>query len=66
MKLLKLVIAGSIALGLASTSLSADAIKGQKYFSKLLKEPCGMTGAKFAAKHTQEEWKQIKDRKSVV
>lgn len=61
MKLLKLVIAGTLALGVASTSLSADAVKGQKFFSKLLKEPCGMTGAKFAAKHTQDEWKQLKE-----
>ncbi len=61
MKLLKIVIAGALALGIASTSLSADSVKGQKFFSKLLKEPCGMTGAKFAAKHTQEEWKQIKE-----
>ena len=61
MKLLKLVIASTLALSVASTSLSADTVKGQKFFSKLLKEPCGMTGAKFAAKHTQEEWKQIKE-----
>ena len=61
MKLLKIVIAGALALGIASTSLSADSVKGQKFFSKLLKEPCGMTGAKFAAKHTQEEWTQIKE-----
>ncbi|BAK72146.1 MAG: cytochrome C [Arcobacter sp.] len=61
MKLLNIIIAGTLALGVASTSLSADAVKGQKLFSKLLKEPCGMTGAKFAAKHTQEEWKQIKE-----
>ena len=61
MKLLKAIISGSLVLGVVATSLSADAVKGQKFFSKLLKEPCGMTGAKFAAKHTQEEWKQIKE-----
>jgi len=60
MKLLKIIVAGSLALGLATTSLSADSVKGQKLFNKLLKEPCGMTGAKFAVKHTQAEWKQIK------
>ena len=60
MKLLKIIMAGTLALGIASTSLSADAVKGQKLFSKLLKEPCGMTGAKFAAKHSQEEWKELK------
>ena len=60
MKLLKIIMAGTLALGVASTSLSADAVKGQKLFSKLLKGPCDMTGAKFAAKHSQDEWKEIK------
>ena len=60
MKLLKVIMAGSLVLGVASTSLSADAVKGQKLFIKLLKGPCGMTGAKFAAKHSQEEWKALK------
>ena len=61
MKLFKVILIGALSLGITVTSLSADAVKGQKLFSKLLKEPCGMTGAKFAAKHTQEEWKQIKE-----
>jgi hypothetical protein len=60
MKLLKIIMAGTLALGIASSTLSADAVKGQKLFSKILKEPCGMTGAKFAAKHSQEEWKELK------
>lgn len=60
MKLLKIIVASSLVLGLASTTLCADAVKGQKLFSKLLKEPCGMTGAKFAAKHSQDEWKELK------
>jgi hypothetical protein len=61
MKLLKIIMAGTLALGIASSTLSADAVKGQKLFSKLLKDPCGMTGAKFAAKHSQEEWKVLKE-----
>ena len=60
MKLLKIIMAGTLALGIASTSLSADAVKGQKLFSKLLKGPCDMTGAKFAAKHSQYELKELK------
>ena len=60
MKLLKVIISSSLVLGLAATSLSADSVKGQKLFSKLLKGPCDMNGAKFAAKHTQEEWKELK------
>lgn len=61
MKLFKVILIGALSLGITVTSLSADAVKGQKLFSKLLKDPCGMTGAKFAAKHTQEEWTQIKE-----
>lgn len=61
MKLLNIVIASALTLGITATSLSADSVKGQKLFSKLLKGPCEMTGAKFAANHSQEEWKQIKE-----
>ncbi|RBQ30729.1 cytochrome C [Arcobacter sp. FW59] len=60
MKLLKVLVASSLLLGISTTSLFADATKGQKAFIKFLKEPCGMDGAKFAVKHTQEEWRQIK------
>ena len=60
MRLLKIIMTGSLVLGVAATSLSADAVKGQKLFSKILKDPCGMTGAKFAAKHSQDEWKELK------
>ena len=60
MKLSKIIMVGALALGLTSTALFADSVKGQKLYSKLLKDPCGMTGAKFAAKHSQEEWKALK------
>ncbi|MFA7090527.1 MAG: cytochrome C [Arcobacteraceae bacterium] len=60
-KLLKIVLAGSLVLGIAATTASADVVKGQKLFTKLLKTPCDMTGAKFAATHSQDEWKAIKD-----
>lgn len=59
MKLLKIVMAGTLALGVASTTLSADAVKGQKLFIKKFKSACGFNGAKFAAKHSQAEWEQI-------
>lgn len=61
MRLLKIVLGASLALGLATTTLSADAVKGQKLFLKKLKKPCGMNGAKFAAKHSQDEWEEIND-----
>lgn len=60
MKLSKILLGATLVLGLTSTSLMADVVKGQKAFIKFLKEPCGMDGAKFALKHTQAEWKKIK------
>jgi hypothetical protein len=55
----KIIIAGMIGLGLVSTSVYADVAKGQKLYSKKLKKACGMTGAKMAGKHTQDEWTEI-------
>ena len=60
-KLLKLVLAGAIALAMSSTVASADVAKGQKLFTKKLKKQCDMTGAKMAAKHSQDEWEAIND-----
>ena len=51
MKLSKILLASTLILGFASTSLVADVVKGQKAYIKFLKEPCGMDGAKFALKH---------------
>lgn len=59
MRLLKVLLAGSLALGIAATTASADAAKGQKIFIKKYKEACGFNGAKFASNHTQAEWEQI-------
>jgi hypothetical protein len=58
-KLLTMVTAGFLALGLMATTASADAAKGQKIYSKKLKSACGFNGAKFAAKHSQDEWEEI-------
>ncbi len=59
--LLKLVLAGAIALAMSSTVASADVTKGQKLFSKKLKKKCGVSGAKMAQKHTQDEWEAIQE-----
>jgi hypothetical protein len=59
-KFTKLAIAALLGLAVVSTTASADPAKGQKLYSKKLKKHCGMNGAKFAAKHTQDEWEQIK------
>ncbi len=58
-KLLKIALAGALVLGVASTTASADVVKGQKIFIKKFKKGCGFNGAKFASKHSQSEWEAI-------
>ncbi len=58
-KLLKLVLVGTMALVMSTTVANADVVKGQKLFIKKLKKACEMTGAKMAAKHSQDEWEAI-------
>jgi hypothetical protein len=60
-KFTKLALVALLGLAVATTTASADAAKGQKLYKKKLKESCGMTGADFSAKHTQDEWKEIFD-----
>ncbi len=60
-KFTKLTLATLLGLAVMTTTASADAAKGQKLYQKKLKAPCGMTGADFSAKHTQDEWKEIFD-----
>ena len=59
-KMTKLALATLLGLAVVSTTASADATKGKKIYQKKLKKACGITGAKFAAKHTQDEWEKIK------
>jgi hypothetical protein len=58
-KLLKIAMAAGLVLGIATTTASADPVKGQKLFIKKFKTACGFNGAKFAAKHSQDEWETI-------
>ncbi len=58
-KITTLAVAALLGMTMVATTASADAKKGQKIFAKMLKAPCGMTGAKFAAKHTQDQWEAI-------
>ena len=60
-KFTKLALVALFGMAVMTTTASADAAKGQKLYQKKLKEPCGMTGADFSAKHTQDEWKEIFD-----
>jgi len=58
----KVALVTIIGLGLVGTTASADNItKGKKLYQKHLKEGCGFTGAVMAAKHTQDEWEEIKE-----
>lgn len=61
MKLLKIAMAGTLLISVASTTAFADPVKGQKLFIKKFKKSCGMNGAKFAAQHTQDEWESIQE-----
>jgi hypothetical protein len=58
-KFSKLALTALFAFAVMSTTASANAAKGQKLYSKKLKGACGFTGAKFSAKHTQDEWTAI-------
>ena len=42
-----------------TTAVAADAEKGQKLYSKKLKETCNMEGGDFAQKHSTDEWTAI-------
>ncbi|WP_200762900.1 cytochrome C [Nitrosophilus alvini] len=58
-KFFAILLTAFLGLSFVSTAAFADVTKGQRLFQKKLKKPCGMTGAKFAAKHTQDEWEEI-------
>jgi len=55
----KLAVATLLGMALFSTTASADVKKGQKLYMKKMKASCSFTGAKFAGKHTQDEWEAI-------
>ncbi len=58
-KILSILIASFLLVGVISSSALADAAKGQKYYLKFLKKKTGLNGAKFATQHTQDEWKDF-------
>jgi len=53
------ILSVAIATLLFGSTLNADAVKGQKLYTKKLKSSCEMTGAVMAGKHTQDEWNEI-------
>jgi len=60
-KITKLTVTALLGAVMLSTTASADIKKGQKLYLKKLKAPCGFSGAKFAHKHTQDEWEEINE-----
>ena len=59
-RMTRLALAALCGSALLTTAAMADINKGKRTYMKKLKAPCGFTGAKFAIKHTQDEWEQIK------
>ena len=57
-KVLAALLAGIIGLG---ATAAADVNKGQKLYQKKYKKKCGMSGAKMAGSHTQDDWEEMKD-----
>lgn len=57
----KLAVAALLGMTLFSSTATADVKKGQKIYLKKLKAACGFSGAKFAHKHTQDEWEAINE-----
>jgi len=59
MNFVKLILVMLFGVALPATISLADAIKGQKIYTKKLKVVCGINGGRFAAKHTQDEWDKL-------
>ena len=56
---MKLATAALLGVAVLSSTATADVKKGQKLYMKKMKAACGFSGAKFAQKHTQDEWEEI-------
>ena len=58
-KFMALILTAMLGVSFVGTTAFASASKGKRIYQKKLKRPCGFNGAKFAAKHTQDEWEEI-------
>jgi hypothetical protein len=58
-KLLSLLVASILTLGLVASTASADPAKGQKIYLKFMKKDFGMNGVKFCQLHSQDEWADL-------
>lgn len=55
----KIAVFALFTVVMATTTATANATKGQKLYSKKLRNDCGLKGSDFAAKHTKAEWTKI-------
>ena len=60
-KIAGIALTTMVGLGMLSTAAMADVAKGQKLYQKKYKKECGMSGAKMAGSHTQDEWQEMKE-----
>jgi hypothetical protein len=60
-KIAGIALTTMVGLGMLSTAAMADVAKGQKLYQKKYKKACGVSGAKMAGSHTQDEWEEMKD-----
>ncbi|NOZ90294.1 MAG: cytochrome C [Epsilonproteobacteria bacterium] len=60
-KLFNITISTLLGLTLVTTTISADVTKGEKIYNQKLISKCGISGKKFASKHSQDEWEEIHD-----
>ncbi len=60
-KILGLVMSSIIFVSITVTSVSADPQRGQKLYLKKLKKDCGLKCSQMSAKHTKDQWLELKD-----
>ncbi|MEA1919115.1 MAG: cytochrome C [Campylobacterota bacterium] len=62
----KLALTALLGMSVLSTSALADTAKGQKLYMKKMKKVCDVSGAAFAAKHSQGEWEEAKEDGTLI
>lgn len=64
--IIKIALGATLLLTLGTTTVNASSDKGLRYFSKKLKDTCGISEEEMAGKHTQEEWLEINNAGGIV
>jgi hypothetical protein len=65
-KIAGIALTTMVGLGMLSTAAMADIAKGQKLYQKKYKKSCGVSGAKMAGSHTQDEWEEMKEEGTLL